>query len=45
MAVGVKKILGWIFGPLLAVVIVIAVRFFEKTLRFDKRREPAWRSQ
>jgi hypothetical protein len=45
MAIAAKKLLGWIFGPLLALVIVIAVRFFERTLRFDKRREPAWRSQ
>lgn len=40
-----KRGLGWIFGPLLAVCIVLAVRFFERRLRFETRRDPAWRSQ
>jgi len=40
-----KKALGWIFGPILALLIVIAVRFFERRLRFETRRDPAWRSQ
>jgi hypothetical protein len=26
-------------------VIVLAVRFFERRLRFQTRRDPAWRSQ
>jgi hypothetical protein len=45
MLAGVKKLLGWVFGPLFALLIVLAVRFFERTLRFEKRRDPAWRSQ
>ena len=45
MLVGIRKMLGWMFGPLFALVIVLAVHFFERTLRFDKRRDPAWRSQ
>jgi hypothetical protein len=39
-----KRLLGWIFGPVLALLIVIAVRFFERRLRFETRRDPAWRS-
>ncbi|HUB20311.1 MAG TPA: hypothetical protein VL990_16850 [Acidobacteriaceae bacterium] len=42
---GMKRMFGWIFGPLLALFIVLAVRFFERRLRFDTRRDPAWRSQ
>jgi hypothetical protein len=41
----IKRILGWIFGTLFALVIVLAVRFFERRLRFQTRRDPAWRSQ
>ncbi len=41
----IKRALGWIFGTLFALLIVIAVRFFERRLRFDTRRDPAWRSQ
>lgn len=41
----IKKSLGWIFGPILAIFIVLAVRFFERRLRFEIRRDPAWRSQ
>lgn len=41
----VKTAIGWIFGPLLALVIVPAVFFFERSLRFEKRRDPAWRSR
>jgi hypothetical protein len=44
MLLRLKVVLGWIFGPLLVVVIVIAVRFFERRLRLDIRRDPAWRS-
>ena len=44
MLLRLKVVLGWIFGPLLVVVIVIAVRFFERSLRLDIRRDPAWRS-
>jgi hypothetical protein len=39
-----KHLLGWIFGPFLALAIVLAVRFFERSLRLDIRRDPAWRS-
>jgi len=41
----VKRLLGWTFGPLFALIIVLAVRFFERRLRLDIRRDPAWRSQ
>jgi len=41
----VSKTLGWIFGPIFALFIVLMVRFFERSLRFDTRRDPAWRSQ
>ncbi|HEY1757824.1 MAG TPA: hypothetical protein VGG72_20805 [Bryobacteraceae bacterium] len=41
----VKLVLGWIFSPLLVLAIVIAVRFFERRLRLDIRRDPAWRAQ
>jgi hypothetical protein len=44
MFTGIKRLLGWIFGPLFALVIVLAVRFFERRLRLDIRRDPAWRS-
>ena len=44
MLLRLKVVLGWIFGPLLVVVIVIAVRFFERRLRLDIRGDPAWRS-
>lgn len=40
-----KLALGWIFGPILALVVVLVVRFFERRLRFETRRDPAWRSQ
>ncbi len=40
-----KRLLGWIAGPLFALVIVLAVRFFERRLRFQTRRDPAWRTQ
>ena len=40
-----KRLLGWIFGTLFALLIALAVRFFERRLRFDTRRDPAWRSQ
>jgi hypothetical protein len=45
MVARVKTVLGWIVGPLCALVIVPAVFFFERSLRFEKRRDPAWRSQ
>lgn len=45
MLTGIKRLLGWIVGPLFALVIVIAVRFFERRLRLDIRRDPAWRSR
>jgi hypothetical protein len=40
----IKRLLGWIFGPLFALAIVLTVRFFERGLRLDIRRDPAWRS-
>ena len=45
MSLVIKRLLGWIVGPLFALVIVLAVRFFERRLRFQPRRDPAWRSQ
>jgi hypothetical protein len=45
MLARVKLLLGWIVGPLFALAIVIAVRFFVRNLRLDMRRDPAWRSQ
>jgi hypothetical protein len=44
MLTGIKRMLGWIFGPLFALLIVIAVHFFERRIRLDIRRDPAWRS-
>jgi hypothetical protein len=44
MLTPLKRLLGWIFGPLHALAIVLAVRFFERRLRFETRRDPAWRS-
>jgi hypothetical protein len=41
----VKRLLGWTLGTLFALLIVIVVRFFEHRLRFNIRRDPAWRSQ
>lgn len=40
-----KWLLGWVFGPLYALAIVLAVDFFERRARHDIRRDPAWRSQ
>jgi hypothetical protein len=45
MVARVKTVLGWIVGPLCALVIVPAVFFIERSLRFEKRRDPAWRSR
>jgi len=45
MLAPVKHVFGWIFGPLYALAIVLAVHFFERRLRFETRRDPAWRSQ
>jgi hypothetical protein len=41
----IKRLLGWTFGLLFALVIVIAVRFFERRLRFKTRRSASWRAQ
>ena len=41
----IKRLLGWILGTLFALLIVLAVRFFERRLRFNTRRDPAWRSR
>jgi len=40
-----KRLIGWIVGPIFALLIVLAVRFFERRLRFQTRRNAAWRSQ
>jgi hypothetical protein len=40
MLTPLKRLLGWIFGPLYALAIVLAVRFFERRLRFETRRDP-----
>lgn len=45
MFLPIKRLLGWILGALFALVVVVAVRFFERRLRFSTRRDPAWRSQ
>ena len=45
MLTPLKRLLGWIFGPLYALAIVLAVGFFERRLRLETRRDPAWRSQ
>jgi hypothetical protein len=45
MLLVLKRLIGWILGPLFALAIVLAVRFFERRLRFQTRRNPAWRSQ
>ncbi len=45
MLTRVKRLLGWVFGPLFALAIVLAVHFLERRLRFKTRRDPAWRSQ
>jgi hypothetical protein len=45
MLTRMKRVLGWIVGPLYALVIVVAVYFFERKLRLEIRRDPAWRSQ
>jgi hypothetical protein len=45
MLTRLQRLLGWIFGPILVVIIVVAVRFFERRLRLETRRDPAWRSQ
>jgi hypothetical protein len=44
MLTRMKRLLGWIFGPLFAIAIVLAVHFFERGLRLEIRRDPAWRS-
>jgi hypothetical protein len=44
MLTPLKRLLGWIFGPLYALAIVLAVHFFERKLRLEIRRDPAWRS-
>jgi hypothetical protein len=45
MLARLKTALGWIVGPLVALLIVPAVFFIERSLRFEKRRDPAWRSR
>jgi hypothetical protein len=44
MLTQMKRLLGWIFGPLYALAILLTVYFFERRLRLDIRRYPAWRS-
>jgi len=45
MLLSIRRLPGRIFGTLVALVIVVAVRFFERRFRLDSRRDPAWRSQ
>jgi hypothetical protein len=44
MLTGIKRLLGWILGLPIALLIALLVRFFERRLRFETRRDPAWRS-
>jgi hypothetical protein len=44
MLTGIKRLIGWILGPPFALLIVLLVRFFERRLRFETRRDAAWRS-
>ncbi|MGA7524656.1 MAG: hypothetical protein WBW84_19560 [Acidobacteriaceae bacterium] len=39
-----RRLPGRIFGTIIALLIVVAVRFFERRFRLDTRRDPAWRS-
>ena len=45
MLLSIRRLPGRIIGTLVALVIVVAVRFFERRFRLDSRRDPAWRSQ
>jgi len=45
MLARVKLLFGWIIGPPFALAIVLTVSFFERNLRLEMRRDPAWRSQ
>jgi hypothetical protein len=45
MLARLKLVLGWIFAPFIALIIVLAVHFFERRFRPHIRRDPAWRSQ
>ncbi|MFY9747339.1 MAG: hypothetical protein WA891_05955 [Acidobacteriaceae bacterium] len=45
MLTPLKRLLGWILGPLYALAIVLAVYFLERKIRLEIRRNPAWRSQ
>jgi hypothetical protein len=41
----IRRLPGRIFGTFAALLVVVAVRFFERRFRLDTRRNPAWRSQ
>ena len=45
MLSSIRRLLSRIFGTLIALLIVVAVRFFERRFRLNSRRDPAWRSQ
>jgi hypothetical protein len=45
MLLFLRRLPGRIFGTLIAIAIVLAVRFFERRFRVNARRDPAWRSQ
>jgi hypothetical protein len=40
-----RRLPSRIAGTLVALLIVAAVRFFERRFRLNSRRDPAWRSQ
>ncbi|HZZ39928.1 MAG TPA: hypothetical protein VFE06_12410 [Acidobacteriaceae bacterium] len=44
MLPSLRRLPARIFGTLVAILIVLAVRFFERRFRLDARRDPAWRS-
>jgi hypothetical protein len=44
MLPSLRRVPSRIFGTLVALLIVLAVRFFERRFRLDTRRDPAWRS-
>ncbi|HEX3659794.1 MAG TPA: hypothetical protein VHU89_00065 [Acidobacteriaceae bacterium] len=45
MLLFLRRLPGRIFGAAIALLIVLAVRFFERRFRLDTRRNPAWRSR
>ncbi|MFZ0632382.1 MAG: hypothetical protein WA374_03300 [Acidobacteriaceae bacterium] len=45
MLPSIRRLPSRIFGAMIAFIIVLAVRFFERRFRLNTRRDPAWRSQ